>query len=114
MLALRKTDMRVLMISSGALFLVSTGAFFLYVPPLSIATAVLFLVGLTLMFGLGFQAGGQGMVPCRDEIRGVVARNQPSMISAVLLERHSDLRDHEILRGNRDELAYAAHLTPKH
>jgi hypothetical protein len=55
--------MRVLMISSGALFLVSTGAFFLYVPPLSIATAVLFLVGLTLMFGLGFQAGGQGMVP---------------------------------------------------
>ena len=41
----------------------STGAFFLYVPPLSIATAVLFLMGLTLMFGLGFQAGGQGMVP---------------------------------------------------
>jgi hypothetical protein len=56
--------MRVLLISSGALFLVSTGAFFLYVPPLSIATAVLILVGLTLMFGLGFQAGGQGMVPC--------------------------------------------------
>jgi hypothetical protein len=56
--------MRVLLISSGALFLVSTGAFFLYVPLLSIATAVLILVGLTLMFGLGFQAGSQGMVPC--------------------------------------------------
>jgi hypothetical protein len=56
--------MRVLLISSGALFLVSTGAFFLYIPPLSIATVVLILVGLTLMFGLGFQAGGQGMVPC--------------------------------------------------
>lgn len=55
--------MRTLVIASGALFLASTGAFFLYVPPLSIATVVLILVGLTLMFGLGFQAGGQGMVP---------------------------------------------------
>jgi hypothetical protein len=55
--------MRFLLIASGALFLASTGAFFLYVPPLSIATVVLILVGLTLMFGLGFQAGGQGMVP---------------------------------------------------
>ena len=55
--------MRFLLMGSGALFLASTGAFFLYIPPLSIATVVLILVGLTLMFGLGFQAGGQGMVP---------------------------------------------------
>lgn len=55
--------MRFLLTASAALFLASTGAFLLYVPPLSIATVVLILVGLTLMFGLGFQAGGQGMVP---------------------------------------------------
>jgi hypothetical protein len=58
--------MRFLIIASGALFLASTGAFFLYIPPLSIATVVLILVGLTLMFGLGFQAGGQGMVPIEN------------------------------------------------
>ena len=58
--------MRFLLTASGALFLASTGAFFLYIPPLSIATVVLMLVGLTVMFGLGFQAGGQGMVPVED------------------------------------------------
>ncbi len=56
--------MRFLLFASGTPFLASTGAFFLYIPPLSIATVVLILVGLTLMFGLGFQAGGHGMVPC--------------------------------------------------
>ncbi len=60
--------MRLLLIASGALFLASTGAFFLYVPPLSIATVALILVGLTLMFGLGFQAGGQGMIPCEAAV----------------------------------------------
>jgi hypothetical protein len=48
---------RVIAASSGALVLGSTGAFFLFVPLLSIATVVVLLVGLTLMFGLGFQAG---------------------------------------------------------
>jgi len=43
----------------AALFLGSAGAFFLYVPPLSIATVVLIVVGLMLMFGLGFQAGAR-------------------------------------------------------
>jgi len=55
--------MRFLLISSGVLLLASTGAFFLFVPPLWIATVVLMLVGLTSMFGLGFHLGGQGMVP---------------------------------------------------
>jgi len=48
---------RCFLASSGALFLGSAGAFFLFVPLLSIATVVLMVVGLMLMFGLGFQAG---------------------------------------------------------
>jgi len=52
---------RLALISSGALFLGSAGAFLLFVPPVSIATVVLMLLGLLLMFGLGFQTGAQGM-----------------------------------------------------
>jgi hypothetical protein len=55
--------MRILLACSGALFLGSIGAFFLYVPPLSIATVVLMLLGLTLMFGLGVQVGMRTMPP---------------------------------------------------
>ena len=44
---------RFLLASSGALFLGSIGAFFLFVPMLSIATVVWILVGLVQMFGLG-------------------------------------------------------------
>lgn len=49
--------------ASGALFLGASGAFFLFVPLLSIATVVLLLGGLMLMFCLGFQAGTQEMAP---------------------------------------------------
>jgi hypothetical protein len=54
---------RILLASSGALFLGSTGAFFLYVPLLSIMTAAWMLVGLMLMFGLGVQVGTRVMLP---------------------------------------------------
>jgi hypothetical protein len=55
--------MRPLLISSGVLFLASLSAFFMFVPPLTIATVVLICLGLTLMFGLGFQVGSHGLVP---------------------------------------------------
>jgi hypothetical protein len=55
--------MRVLLASSGALFLGSLGAFFLFVPILSIVTVVWMLSGLMLMFGLGVQVGTRGMPP---------------------------------------------------
>ncbi len=45
------------MASAGALFLGSTGAFFLLVPMFSIMTVASMLAGLLLMFGLGFLAG---------------------------------------------------------
>jgi len=48
---------RCFLTSTGVLFLGSAGAFFLFVPLLSIATVALMMVGLMLMFGLGFQAG---------------------------------------------------------
>jgi hypothetical protein len=48
---------RLLLASSGALFLGSTGAFFLFVPLLSIMTVAWMLGGLMLMFGLGVQVG---------------------------------------------------------
>ena len=54
---------RFLLASFGALFLGTIGAFFLFVPLLSIATVVWILGGLMLMFGLGFQAGTQKMLP---------------------------------------------------
>jgi hypothetical protein len=55
--------LRILLISSGALFLGAMGAFFLLVPMLSIATVVSMMVGLVLMFGLGVQVGARGMPP---------------------------------------------------
>lgn len=88
--------MRFLLIASGALFLASTGAFFLYVPPLSIATVVLILVGLTVMFGLGFQAGGQGMVPCE----AVGNRGYFANIGQALLQVKS-VRGHVTQRENQ-------------
>ena len=39
----------------------SLGAFFLFVPVLSIATVVWMMMGLVLMFGLGVQVGTRGM-----------------------------------------------------
>jgi hypothetical protein len=53
---------------SGALFLGSIGAFFVFVPLVSIASIVSILVGLTVMFWLGVQVGTRGMlVPERAE-----------------------------------------------
>ena len=49
--------MRLVLAFAGALFLASIGAFFLFVPVLSIGTMISILVGLTLMFWLGVQAG---------------------------------------------------------
>jgi hypothetical protein len=54
---LQAVTIRVLLASFGALFLGSIGAFFLFVPVLSIATVVLILMGFTLMFALGVQVG---------------------------------------------------------
>ena len=52
----------ILLASSATLFLATAGAFFLFVPLLSIMTIVLILVGLMLMFGFGFRVAVQGMV----------------------------------------------------
>ncbi len=54
--------LRILLALSGALFLGSIGAFFFFVPLLSIATMVSILVGLTVMFWLGVQVGSQRML----------------------------------------------------
>jgi hypothetical protein len=43
--------------SVGILFLGTLGAFFLFVPIMSIAIVTLILIGLALMFVLGWQAG---------------------------------------------------------
>ena len=48
---------RTLLISFGVLLLGSAGAFFLFVPLLSIMTVASMMVALMLMFGLGFQTG---------------------------------------------------------
>jgi len=45
------------------MFLGSVGAFFWFVPLLSVATIVLIMLGLVLMFGLGVQVGTPGMSP---------------------------------------------------
>jgi len=50
---------RLLLAFSGALFLGSSGAFFLLVPPMSIATVALLVMGLVLMFWLGVQVGAR-------------------------------------------------------
>ena len=49
--------LRVFMTSAGALLLGTCGAFFLFVPLLSIATVACVLLGLVLMFALGVQVG---------------------------------------------------------
>jgi hypothetical protein len=54
---------RFLLAFSGALMLGSMGAFFLFVPPLWIATVTLLLMGFMLMFVLGLQVGTQSMLP---------------------------------------------------
>jgi hypothetical protein len=54
---------RFLLAFSGALMLGSTGAFFLFVPPLLIATVTSLLMGFMLMFVLGLQVGTQSMLP---------------------------------------------------
>lgn len=51
--------MRFLLASSGVLLLGSAGAFFLFVPLLSVATAAVLLMGLILMFLLGVQVGSR-------------------------------------------------------
>ena len=48
---------RFILIFSGALFLASIAAFFLFVPPLLIASTALVLMGFMLMFVLGVQVG---------------------------------------------------------
>lgn len=53
---------RILLASAGAMFLASIAAFFLFGPILSIATAISILIGLTLMFWLGVQAGSHSML----------------------------------------------------
>lgn len=51
---------RLLLASSGLALLGSLGAFFLFVPLLSIVAVVLLLLALMLMFGLGVQVGTRG------------------------------------------------------
>jgi len=46
-------------IVAAVLLLVSVGAFLLYVPVMAITIIVAILLGLILMFALGFQAGGR-------------------------------------------------------
>jgi len=48
---------RYLLSSVGLLFLLTLGAFLLFVPLLSIATVGLIIIGLGLMFWLGFRIG---------------------------------------------------------
>jgi hypothetical protein len=61
-LLLRVHMYQLILVSCGALFLSSAGAFLLFVPLLSIATVVVLLVGLMLMFWLGFHSGIRAMV----------------------------------------------------
>ncbi len=49
--------LRFVMASAGVLFAGSTGAFFLLVPVFSIMTIASILVGLMLVFGIGFELG---------------------------------------------------------
>jgi hypothetical protein len=51
---------RLLLASIGLLSLGSMGAFFLFVPLLSIVAVICILLGLMLMFGLGVQVGTRG------------------------------------------------------
>jgi hypothetical protein len=58
---------RYLLVSFGALFLCTIGAFFLFVPLLSLATVVCMLAGLILMFGLGVQFGTPALAADRTQ-----------------------------------------------
>jgi hypothetical protein len=46
-------------IAAAILFLGSMGAFLLYVPVMAVTAIVAILLGLILMFALGFQVGGR-------------------------------------------------------
>jgi len=52
---------RFLLTFSGALFAGGIGAFFLFVPPLLIATVALLLMGFMLTFVLGLQVGAHSI-----------------------------------------------------
>jgi hypothetical protein len=52
---------RFLLIFIGVLLVGSIGAFFLFVPPLLIATVALVLMGFALMFCLGVQVGARSL-----------------------------------------------------
>ena len=54
---------RFLITFSVTVFLGSVGAFFVFVPPLLIATVALLLMGFMLMFVLGVQVGTQSILP---------------------------------------------------
>ena len=54
---------RFLLAFSGALFVCSIGAFFLFVPPLLIAFAALLVTGVTLVFCLGIHLELQPVPP---------------------------------------------------
>jgi hypothetical protein len=69
---------RFLLAFSGALMLGSTGAFFLFVPPLLIATVTLLLMGFMLTFVLGLQVGTQSMLPA-ERIASTPADRLPSL-----------------------------------
>lgn len=70
---------RLLLTFSGTLMLGSTGAFFLFVPPLWIATVTLLLMGFMLMFVLGLQVGTQAMLP----VEGVAATLKTDHLSSL-------------------------------
>jgi hypothetical protein len=61
--------MQLLLTFAGAMFLASIGAFFLFVPVLSIGTMISILVGLTLMFWLGVQAGSHGILTLEKAVK---------------------------------------------
>jgi hypothetical protein len=50
----------------GVVLLASLGAFFLFVPPLLIATVALLLTGILLMFSLGIHLELQPVPPADD------------------------------------------------
>jgi hypothetical protein len=63
MVALRAAMTRLVLAFCGALFLGGLGAFFLFVPPLLIATAALLISGLMLTLGLGIHLELQPVPP---------------------------------------------------
>jgi hypothetical protein len=70
---------RFLLAFCGTLMLGSTGAFFLFVPPLLIATITLLLMGFMLMFVLGLQVGTQSML----RVEGVTATLKSDHLSSL-------------------------------